>query len=44
MDATDIHKWYERHANPADKNVKYSKPMVDYDAQKKKMIHMYESV
>lgn len=43
VDATDIHKWYERHANPAYKSVKYPEPMVDYDAQKKKMIHMYES-
>ena len=36
-----IHEWYKYHTeNPS---IKYSKPIVEYTAQKKKMMNMYES-
>jgi deoxyribodipyrimidine photo-lyase len=38
----DIHKWSTSHKLEKYKDIKYMKPIVDYDDQKEKMLAMYE--
>jgi deoxyribodipyrimidine photo-lyase len=38
----DIHKWNIAHTLEKYKEIKYHKPIVDYDEQKEKMMAMYE--
>lgn len=42
VDPIDIHQWYIAHERPEYKAVKYPRPMVDYYAQKEKMLRMYQ--
>lgn len=42
VDPRDVHKWATSCKLPKYSGVKYPKPMVDYDAQKIKMLEMYE--
>ena len=44
VDAKDIHKWSIMCHDPKYKDVKYPKPIVDYDEQKKKMLDIYKNV
>lgn len=39
----DIHKWNETYNDSKYKDVKYPKPIVDYSAQKEKMLKMYRA-
>jgi deoxyribodipyrimidine photo-lyase len=43
VDVTDLHKWYESHAKPEYKTIKYPKPMVILETQREKMMKMYEN-
>ena len=43
VDAKDIHRWLVECSNPKYKDIKYPKPIVDYNEQKKKMLAMYEN-
>jgi deoxyribodipyrimidine photo-lyase len=43
VDAKDIHKWSTACEDPKYKDVKYPKPIVDYDEQKKQMLDMYKN-
>jgi deoxyribodipyrimidine photo-lyase len=38
----DIHKWSNSHKLEKYKEIRYPKPIVDYDEQKEKMLAMYE--
>ena len=38
----DIHKWSIAHSLEKYENIRYPKPIVDYDEQKEKMLAMYE--
>jgi deoxyribodipyrimidine photo-lyase len=40
---SDIHKWHISYENPKYKNIKYPKPMVNYDEQKEKMLEFYKN-
>lgn len=42
VEARDIHKWATSCEMPKYASIKYPKPMVDYDAQKVRMLAMYE--
>jgi deoxyribodipyrimidine photo-lyase len=42
VDPRDIHKWSNAWDDPKYKDVKYPKPIVDYDEQKEKMMDMYK--
>lgn len=42
VSSADIHKWDIMCENPKYKDIKYPKPIVDYDDQKVKMLAMYE--
>jgi len=42
VDAKDIHKWSIAWEDPKYKDIKYPKPIVDYDEQKEKMLNMYK--
>jgi deoxyribodipyrimidine photo-lyase len=44
VDARDIHKWNVMCNDQKYKNIKYPKPMVDYDYQKNKMLDFYKNV
>jgi len=43
VDSKDIHRWSDEYSNPKYKDVKYPKPIINYDEQKKKMLAMYEN-
>jgi deoxyribodipyrimidine photolyase len=43
VDSKDIHKWSTMCDDPKYKDVKYPKPMVDYDFQKQEMLEMYKN-
>lgn len=43
VDAKDIHNWSTMCDDPKYKDVKYPKPMVDYDFQKQEMLEMYKN-
>ncbi len=42
VDARDIHQWAEMCKDPKYKQIKYRKPMVDYNEQKEKMMELYQ--
>jgi deoxyribodipyrimidine photo-lyase len=42
VDAKDIHNWATMCEDPKYKDIKYPKPIVDYDEQKKEMLEMYK--
>jgi deoxyribodipyrimidine photo-lyase len=43
VDTRDIHRWNISCEDPNYQKVNYPKPMVDYDEQKPKMLHMYKA-
>ena len=43
VDPIDIHKWSTMCDDPKYKDVKYPKPIVDYDFQKQEMLEMYKN-
>ena len=43
VDPRDIHKWSTAFEDPKYKDIKYPKPIVDYDFQKQEMLEMYKN-